>query len=95
MQAGATRVINPFSSGAIRMARFMLSPSIENFVEVLSPKESTGRLPMYRFRKALFLWSQDQRNPACVMRASCCSAFVRSSGAKFFPPPSYTDHRTR
>ncbi len=34
MQAGATRVMNPFSSGAIRMARFMLSPSIENFVEV-------------------------------------------------------------
>lgn len=33
-QAGATRVMNPLSSGAIRMARFMLSPSIENFVEV-------------------------------------------------------------
>ena len=33
-QAGATRVINPLSSGATRMARFMLSPSIENFVEV-------------------------------------------------------------
>lgn len=33
-RAGATRVINPLSSGAIRMARLMLSPSIENFVEV-------------------------------------------------------------
>lgn len=34
LQAGATRVMNPFSSGAIRMARYMLSPSIENFVDV-------------------------------------------------------------
>ncbi|MCH2200629.1 MAG: NAD-binding protein [Fuerstiella sp.] len=33
-RAGATRVINPLSSGAIRMARLMLSPSIENFIEV-------------------------------------------------------------
>ena len=33
-KAGATRVINPLASGATRMARLMLSPSIENFVEV-------------------------------------------------------------
>lgn len=33
-RAGATRVINPLSTGAIRMARLMLSPSIENFIEV-------------------------------------------------------------
>jgi len=33
-RAGATRVINPLASGATRMARLMLSPSIENFVEV-------------------------------------------------------------
>lgn len=33
-RAGATRVINPLSAGATRMARLMLSPSIENFVEV-------------------------------------------------------------
>lgn len=34
LRAGATRVINPLASGATRMARLMLSPSIENFVEV-------------------------------------------------------------
>ena len=33
-KAGATRVISPFSSGAVKMARFMISPSIEDFLEI-------------------------------------------------------------
>lgn len=33
-RAGATRVISPFSSGATKMARLMLSPSIEDFLEI-------------------------------------------------------------
>lgn len=33
-RAGATRVISPFHSGATKMARFMLSPSIEDFLEI-------------------------------------------------------------
>ncbi len=33
-RAGATRVISPFSSGAVKMARFMLHPSIEDFFEI-------------------------------------------------------------
>ena len=33
-KAGANRVISPFSSGAVKMARFMLHPSIEDFIEI-------------------------------------------------------------
>lgn len=32
--AGATRVVSPFTSGAERMARFMLSPAVEDFLEI-------------------------------------------------------------
>ncbi len=32
--AGASRVVSPFSTGAVKMARFMLHPSIEDFLEV-------------------------------------------------------------
>lgn len=32
-RAGATRVISPFSSGGVKMARLMLSPRIEDFLE--------------------------------------------------------------
>lgn len=33
-RAGATRVVSPFRSGAVKMARFMLNPSIEDFIEI-------------------------------------------------------------
>jgi voltage-gated potassium channel len=32
--AGATRVVSPFSTGAEKMARFMINPSIEDFLEI-------------------------------------------------------------
>ncbi|MBM4074834.1 MAG: potassium channel family protein, partial [Planctomycetes bacterium] len=31
-RAGATRVVSPFSSGAVKIARFMLNPSVEDFL---------------------------------------------------------------
>ncbi len=33
-QAGASRVISPFSSGGIKMARFMINPLFEDFLEI-------------------------------------------------------------
>lgn len=33
-RAGATRVVSPFSTGAQKMARFMVTPSIEDFLEI-------------------------------------------------------------
>lgn len=39
-RAGASRVISPFSSGAIKMARFMLYPSVEDFLEVTDTQSS-------------------------------------------------------
>ena len=33
-RAGASRVVSPFSSGAEKMARFMISPSVEDFLEI-------------------------------------------------------------
>ena len=33
-RAGATRVVSPFSSGAVKIARFMLNPSVEDFFEI-------------------------------------------------------------
>jgi voltage-gated potassium channel len=37
-RAGASRIVSPFSSGAVKMARFMLNPSIEDFLEIADQK---------------------------------------------------------
>ena len=34
--AGANRVVSPFRSGAVKIARFMIHPAVEDFVEVAS-----------------------------------------------------------
>ena len=86
-QAGATRVINPLSSGATRMARFMLSPSIENFVEVA---ESEGidweiadvQVPDDSPLVNLQLKQTSLRESGIMLLGIC-----RPSGEKFFPPP--------
>ena len=86
-QAGATRVMNPLSSGAIRMARFMLSPSIENFVEVA---ESEGvdweiadvQVPAESALVGLRLSETGLRDSGIMLLG------VRKvSGQKIFPPP--------
>ncbi len=33
-QAGATRVVSPYSTGATKMARFLMTPNVEDFLEV-------------------------------------------------------------
>lgn len=49
-RAGSTRVISPFSSGAIKMARFMLSPSIEDFLEITDSQGSELELADIQIR---------------------------------------------
>jgi voltage-gated potassium channel len=34
-RAGANRIVSPFTSGAVKMARFMLNPSIEDLLEIV------------------------------------------------------------
>ena len=87
MQAGATRVMNPLSSGAIRMARFMLSPSIENFVEVA---ESEGvdweiadvQVPAHSILVGLKLSESGLRDSGIMLLG-----VRKSNGQKIFPPP--------
>jgi len=33
-RAGASRIVSPYNSGAIKIARFMLTPSVEDFLEI-------------------------------------------------------------
>jgi voltage-gated potassium channel len=89
MQAGATRVMNPLSSGAIRMARFMLSPSIENFVEVA---ESEGvdweiadvQVPAHSVLVGRKLSESGLRDSGIMLLG-----VRKSNGQKIFPPPGH------
>lgn len=86
-QAGATRVINPLSSGAIRMARFMLSPSIENFVEVAESEGVDWEIVDVQVPDHSPLVTRQLKDSALSESGIMLLGIVRSSGERFFPPP--------
>ena len=86
-QAGATRVINPLSSGAIRMARFMLSPSIENFVEVADSEGIDWEIADVHVPKDSPLVDQQLKETSLREEGIMLLGVCRSTGEKFFPPP--------
>lgn len=86
-QAGATRVINPLSSGAIRMARFMLSPSIENFVEVAESEGVDWEIADVNVPDNSPLINQALKDSALRESGIMLLGVRRDSGEKFFPPP--------
>lgn len=87
-RAGATRVINPLSTGATRMARLMLSPSIENFVEVaethgieweIADVQVPDNSPLVQTR----LSDTPLREAGIILLGVC-----KPSGETHFPPPA-------
>lgn len=38
-RAGASRVVSPFSAGALKMARFLLNPNLEGFLEIIEKEQ--------------------------------------------------------
>ena len=87
MQAGATRVINPLSSGATRMARFMLSPSIENFVEVAESEGVDWEIADVQVPEDSPLVDQKLRDTSLRESGIMLLGVCRSTGEKHFPPP--------
>ncbi len=86
-KAGATRVINPLSSGAIRMARFMLSPSIENFVEVAESEGVDWEIADVRVPQNSPLIDQQLKETNLREEGIMLLGVCRDAGEKFFPPP--------
>lgn len=86
-QAGATRVINPLASGAIKMARFMLSPSIENFVEVAESEGGDWEIADVCVPEKSSLIGQPLSKTGLRESGIMLLGVSRKSGEKFFPPP--------
>lgn len=86
-QAGATRVINPLSSGATRMARFMLSPSIENFVEVAESEGVDWEIADVHVPEDSPWVDRQLKETTLREEGIMLLGVCRKSGEKFFPPP--------
>ena len=86
-RAGATRVVSPFRTGAVKMARFMLNPSIEDFIEIADSRGNELELADIQISPesayvGLKLMETDFRS-----RGVMVIGIRRASGARLMPPP--------
>jgi voltage-gated potassium channel len=91
--AGATRVVSPFSTGAVKMARFMLHPSIEDFLEVTDESGLDLELAdLQLHEKARYIGKRlsdtDLREKGVMVLG-----VRRADGQRLIPPPGDTELR--
>lgn len=86
-RAGATRVISPFSSGAVKMARFMLSPSVEDFLEITDHRGSELQLAEIQITDRGPLVGKQLSETDLRDRGVMVIGIRRAAGDYLLPPP--------
>jgi voltage-gated potassium channel len=87
-RAGANRVVSPFSSGATKMARFMLNPSVEDFLEVTDEHGSQLELADIQVSETSSLAGKSLRETSLGERGVMIIGIRRANGERLMPPPS-------
>jgi voltage-gated potassium channel len=87
-RAGANRVVSPFSSGAVKMARFMLNPSVEDFLEVTDQHGSQLELADIQIREKSALSGKRLSETALGERGVMIIGIRRANGERLMPPPA-------
>lgn len=85
-RAGATRVVSPFSSGAVKMARFMLNPSIEDFLEVADDRGRDLELADVQIGEASPLVGKRLADTDLRERGVMVIGIRRANGERLLPP---------
>jgi voltage-gated potassium channel len=86
-RAGATRVISPFSSGAVKMARFMISPSVEDFLEITDKQGGELELADVQIRANSRYLGKKLADTDLRERGVMVIGIRRANGEKLLPPP--------
>jgi voltage-gated potassium channel len=86
-RAGATRVVSPFSTGAVKMARFMLNPSIEDFIEIADSRGNELELADIQLEESNPLVGRKLMDTGLRDRGVMVIGIRRVSGERLMPPP--------
>ena len=86
-RAGATRVVSPFSSGAMKMARFMLNPSVEDFFEVTDDHGSQLELADVQISASSACVGKRLMDTDLRERGVMIVGIRRANGERLMPPP--------
>ena len=86
--AGATRIVSPFSSGAVKMARFMLNPSIEDFLEIADQKGNDLELADFQISPVSPYVGKKLMETGLREQGVMVIGIRRPNGERLMPPPA-------
>jgi voltage-gated potassium channel len=86
-RAGATRVVSPFRTGAVKMARFMLNPSIEDFIEIADSRGNELELADIQISPESAYVGRKLMETDLRSRGVMVIGIRRASGERLMPPP--------
>ncbi len=89
-RAGATRVISPFSTGAVKIARFMLNPSIDDFLEIADEHGNELELADVQIGEGSPYVGKKLAETDLRERGVMVIGIRRQSGERLMPPPGST-----
>ena len=85
--AGANRVISPLSTGAMKMARFMINPSIEDFLEVADASGNDLELADVLITDSSPYVGMQLSDTDLRQRGVMVIGIRRAGGERLMPPP--------
>jgi len=86
-RAGASRVVSPFSSGAVKMARFMLTPSIEDFLEIADSQGNELELADVQISEGSPYVGKQLSDTDLRAQGVMVIGIRRANGERLMPPP--------
>lgn len=86
-RAGASRVISPVSTGAVKMARFMLNPSIEDFLEIADNRGNDLELADVQIGEDSPYVGKQLMETDLRGRGVMVIGIRRANGERLMPPP--------
>lgn len=88
LHAGATRIVSPFSSGAVKMARFMLNPSIEDFLEIADQQGNDLELADFQISPQSPYVGKKLMEAGLREQGVMVIGIRRPNGERLMPPPA-------
>jgi voltage-gated potassium channel len=89
-QAGATRVVSPFSTGAAKIARFMLSPNLDDFLEFADSRGGEMELVEVHITRGSSFSNRALKEMNLAQRGAIIVGIRRSSGERIMSPSGTT-----
>lgn len=90
-RAGASRVISPIHSAGVKMARFMLSPRVEEFLEITDERGGNMELVEIKVTPDSPYASQKIANTDLRSRGMLVVGLIRGNGTPIMAPAANTD----